>query len=860
MLKYKCLTQCLAIALFSSFNVNVYAEDFYFTQPGIQKIILKHGEFSGISNINISNSAHFELSHSDCDPVYNPGGSCAIDIQINETAAANMATLNYQVTDLISGEVASISKTLEAAPVMYQLQSAEVEYNEESNRYRLASGDNHFTLKVIGGFNWYNPAIDVNTDVADVSGDCTGTINRGDVCHLILTPRADANDLQGRVDSSNAITYQPIDVEVVNEINEPEILKIAPALTRIKLSASQGKVENIDISEFMTSDFIEFSTELSTCMPDEYYTINLNDGDSCYFFIHQKPATFERSIGEYVERLAIKTPAKSHITEMRYNGYLLLGDNDGQSGGVDARATVFLYNAVDGEINYVTEKMLNEIIEGETIREINQMTANLYGEFYFSNNQGSTKNLYRVNLEDNSFHKLTKDAGSDFWGVATATSHHTINNRPALSTFFLSTKGLVIQEYRYLNTNKDGLLDSESELDLEGDDFYAAGFSAYHNTFYAVEDGEGNQPAQFAVVDIASTNRISSGQKTIQDSNGNGQTNFITLFDPSLGYENGVMMASEDTKYSSRKLFYNTDSDLPKSTWQAISSPNASQLGSGQIALTQVTTDHMAIGGLSGRVWLYNRSLNSSEYGYYAALTNTQTLIAANFKGLQNQGVIAYNEDFGLALFERQGDDLAHRSNYTLSSQLPKKGNKNQMVVTAEIEFSAFNDASRYVFITKELGNGNLSSWADAAGETGILAANKICQADASRRGLSGTYHAWLSDESINAVDNVKSHPEIVYYNLDDSIFAYSHKLITDPTSVKIENAIPQDIPQTDMWTGTRALGTLRTPNCNNWTSDSSSNQGNYGDIVLYDWTPSKWTEFAAQSCGNVAKLYCFEV
>lgn len=858
MLKRKLLTQYLPMAFLSAFGANVYAEDFYFTKPGVAKVTLEHQGYFGISNINISDSTHFEVNAGQCDAFFNEN-QCVIDVLVKDTAAANAATLDYQVTDLISGNGEVISKTLEAAPVMYQLESTDVEYNEANDLYRLASGENQFTLKVIGGFNWYNPAIDVNTDVADVSGNCVGTINSGDVCQLTLTPRADANELQGSVYASNAITYKPIDVETVNEIEQPEILKIAPALTRIKLSASQGKVENIDISEFMTSNFIEFSDDLSTCTPDEQHMVNLVSGESCYFFIHQKPAVFDRSIGSYVERLAIKTPTKAYITEMNYDGYLLLGDNDGDQSGGDNKASVLFYTAEDGQINYAKEKMLSGIV-GKNINEINQMTANLYGEFYFANNRGTKKKLYRIDFENDQSHELTNDAGSDFWGVATATDHHRISNRDSLSTFFLSKNGLVIQEYRYLDSSKSKLLDSESQKDLGGDDYYAAGFSAYHNTFYAVEDGEASQPAQFAVVDIASTNKISGGQKTIQDSKGNGQTNFITLFDESLGYENGIIMASEDTKYSSRKLFYSIDSALPQSSWQAISSPTASQLGTGQIPLAQVTTDHVAIGGLSGRVWLYNRSLNSSEYGFYATLADAQTVVAAKIKGLQNQGVIAYNENFGLALFERQGDNLAHRSNYTISSRLPNKANKNQMVVTAEISFSAFNDESRYVFITKNYGNGNLATWADAADETGMNAANKICQADADRRGLSGIYHAWLSDQSINAVDNVKSHPAIVYYNLDDSIFAYSHKLISDALNVEIENPIPQGAPQTDMWTGTRALGTLRTPNCNNWTSASSSEQGNFGDIGLYNWNPWKWTEFAAQSCGNVAKLYCFEV
>ena len=61
-------------------------------------------------------------------------------------------------------------------------------------------------------------------------------------------------------------------------------------------------------------------------------------------------------------------------------------------------------------------------------------------------------------------------------------------------------------------------------------------------------------------------------------------------------------------------------------------------------------------------------------------------------------------------------------------------------------------------FVTSSSGTGNLGSWPDAGsglpgvgGFVGLDAADAICQAHASRAGLSGTYVAWLSDASTDA-------------------------------------------------------------------------------------------------------------
>lgn len=54
-------------------------------------------------------------------------------------------------------------------------------------------------------------------------------------------------------------------------------------------------------------------------------------------------------------------------------------------------------------------------------------------------------------------------------------------------------------------------------------------------------------------------------------------------------------------------------------------------------------------------------------------------------------------------------------------------------------------------FTTSRFGSSNLGTWADAAGATGLAAADAVCAAHAERAGLPGTYRAWLSTPTDDA-------------------------------------------------------------------------------------------------------------
>lgn len=67
------------------------------------------------------------------------------------------------------------------------------------------------------------------------------------------------------------------------------------------------------------------------------------------------------------------------------------------------------------------------------------------------------------------------------------------------------------------------------------------------------------------------------------------------------------------------------------------------------------------------------------------------------------------------------------------------------------LELKECGPLARRIFQTSVKGTGNLSTWPDAHGKTGIEAGDAICQSRADAAGLSGTFVAWLSDDNNDA-------------------------------------------------------------------------------------------------------------
>jgi hypothetical protein len=160
------------------------------------------------------------------------------------------------------------------------------------------------------------------------------------------------------------------------------------------------------------------------------------------------------------------------------------------------------------------------------------------------------------------------------------------------------------------------------------------------------------------------------------------------------------------------------------------------------------------------------------------------------------------------------------------------------------------------VFISSSVSLGNLG---------GLTGADNTCQTLANTAGLSGTYKAWLSDDT--GSPSTRFVQATVPYQLPngtpiaDNWDDLKDGTLAAPINI-MENGNP--IPNAgSVWTNTNTDGTVQDfRDCNDWMSGTSAHSGNFG---LANRTNSEWTVFSRQSCGpppagvSGNRLYCFQ-
>lgn len=173
--------------------------------------------------------------------------------------------------------------------------------------------------------------------------------------------------------------------------------------------------------------------------------------------------------------------------------------------------------------------------------------------------------------------------------------------------------------------------------------------------------------------------------------------------------------------------------------------------------------------------------------------------------------------------------------------------------------------SGRVAFFTSQGGNGNLSSWPDAAGTSGLAAGDAICRAHASRAHLAraDTFKAWLSTATIDAIDRFVfdgpiERPDAV--RVADSLAGLASGFLQAPIQIDEHGATGPFFFE-DVWTGTGSDGRFRGYDCAAWTSSSTNEPGHFGQTYLAN---SGWTAFVYEdlpmSCDaqlTPMHLYC---
>jgi hypothetical protein len=167
--------------------------------------------------------------------------------------------------------------------------------------------------------------------------------------------------------------------------------------------------------------------------------------------------------------------------------------------------------------------------------------------------------------------------------------------------------------------------------------------------------------------------------------------------------------------------------------------------------------------------------------------------------------------------------------------------------------------SGRVSFVAQEQGNGNLSTWANANGMTGVAAGDQVCQREAAAGNLQApnSFKAWLSDsaQSVNAINRFQN--DGPWVREDGLPVAASKAALTNVQSIEtLPTVLGTPLqPGNIAMTGTFAAGTASGNDCKGWTSASSSDMFLSGDALTIEF----WTQFGLPGCNsNFNTLYCF--
>ena len=155
------------------------------------------------------------------------------------------------------------------------------------------------------------------------------------------------------------------------------------------------------------------------------------------------------------------------------------------------------------------------------------------------------------------------------------------------------------------------------------------------------------------------------------------------------------------------------------------------------------------------------------------------------------------------------------------------------------------------IFVTSAQFAGNLG---------GLAGADAICQGAADSGNLGGSWRAWLSTESVDAINHIQDHAPWYLPDRTTLVFA-SHAQLRGSASAPIGHDEygafdPFGIPISDRVVQTGTRSGIAEWTCNSYTTGSAGVQGSYGFLDEVSF----WSFSGSGRCdsGN-GRLYCFE-
>ncbi|WP_440617405.1 hypothetical protein [Cysteiniphilum sp. 6C5] len=424
MIKVTSLFHTLFTLLIFSFSFGYAAADKYITRAGSNAITLDIGDkpvgFYQINNIVIDNPNFSVSAINNCEFLEK---QCIIDIDVAAEAASQSANLTYQLTDLLTGQLSQESMTLETAPVMNHISSANAYYDYSTEHYLVARGNQvTFDIEVIGGFPWVDADISIsNTEAVEIlEHNCTGTIEVKQSCQVIA-----------RVSDTTEALYA--DLNIINSFPSHKTLEIENGLlSRVtQLSTGMLKIDFIALQDVQGINLIGLN--------DDKWSVNtniangcavsggmaLNAGESCSIQLLQHPVYRYFTTGTYPKEMTIPTSIGDFSMTVNLEGQLAIPDKTTNQ--------LFMYKVNGNELSFEREIPLSV--------PVGHMLANPFGYLYVTD--ADNGDIYRYNLLHDNIEKVYNSEGAH--GISSLVLRESIFLNNAYNLHVIYEDGTLLQ-------------------------------------------------------------------------------------------------------------------------------------------------------------------------------------------------------------------------------------------------------------------------------------------------------------------------------------------------------------------------------------------------------------------------------
>jgi len=165
-------------------------------------------------------------------------------------------------------------------------------------------------------------------------------------------------------------------------------------------------------------------------------------------------------------------------------------------------------------------------------------------------------------------------------------------------------------------------------------------------------------------------------------------------------------------------------------------------------------------------------------------------------------------------------------------------------------------DCRKIVFVTSQTFTGALG---------GVAGADEKCQSAAGNAGLTGTFLAWIADDTPGSSPEQRFTKNGSYILVDGTVIADSWMDLTDGSLLNAINKDESGVVRSDRaWANVKSDGSVKgstsfdIDSCYGWRSGSAQGKGR-GWLGISKATGPQWTDGSSSSCQGQARLYCFE-